>query len=44
MENSPFSKADFISGESSRISSIYTGIHLVLICTASNEEIGQHFL
>jgi hypothetical protein len=28
MENSPFSKADFISAGSSSISSIYTGIHL----------------
>jgi hypothetical protein len=27
MENSPFSKADFISAGSSSISSIYTGIH-----------------
>jgi hypothetical protein len=28
MENSPFSKADFISAGSSSMSSIYTGIHL----------------
>jgi hypothetical protein len=36
MENSPFSKADFITGGSSSISSIYTGIHLEDMGTEKN--------